>query len=359
MNATTTTCTAIKFSLVQVDQELTSEQRFVLHDGVCEVGRGGECEIRINHGSVSKRHARMIVKGLQLVIEDLGSTNGTYVNGKRVQTSALIDRDIVQFANTTFRVERYFSAENEGTVEEGLAQWAQTLISFDTLLSHRRVIPHYQPIVTMNHRDAVGFEVLARSNLAELSSPAAMFGVAERLGQQAALSELMRGEGLRVAAESPNARSRFFLNTHPAEVVNERMIESLHQLHREYPRMKVTIEIHEGAVTDIDSMKLVRELLGDLDMQLAYDDFGAGQGRLLELAEVPPDVLKFDMQLIRGIDTAAASRQELLRSLVKYAVELGTVPLAEGVETEAEHKACLELGFQLGQGYLYGKPLAF
>lgn len=65
------------------------------------------------------------------------------------------------------------------------------------------------------------------------------------------------------------------------------------------------------------------------------------------------------MQLIRGIDTAAASRQELLRSLVKYAVELGTVPLAEGVETEAEHKACLQLGFQRGQDYLYGKPLAF
>jgi EAL domain-containing protein (putative c-di-GMP-specific phosphodiesterase class I) len=40
-------------------------------------------------------------------------------------------------------------------------------------------------------------------------------------------------------------------------------------------------------------------------------------------------------------------------------VELGTVPLAEGVETEAEHKACLELGFKLGQGYLYGKPMAF
>lgn len=359
MNATTTTCTAIKFSLVQVDQESTSEQRFVLHDGVCEVGRGGECEIRISNGSVSKRHARLIVKGLQLVIEDLGSTNGTYVNGKRVQTSALVDRDIVQFANMTYRVERYFSADSEGTVEEGLAQWAQTLIAFDTLLSHRRVIPHYQSIVTMDRRETVGFEVLARSSLAELSNPAAMFGVAERLGQQAALSELMRGEGLRVAEASTHAHSRFYLNTHPAEVVNERMIESLHQLHREYPGMKVTIEIHEGAVTDIDSMKAMRALLLELDMELAYDDFGAGQGRLLELAEVPPDVLKFDMQLIRGIDTAAASRQELLRSLVKYAVELGTVPLAEGVETEAEHKACLELGFKLGQGYLYGKPMAF
>lgn len=88
-----------------------------------------------------------------------------------MQTSALIDRDIVQFANTTFRVERYFSAENEGTVKEGHAQLAHALISFDTLLSHRRVIPHYQPIVTMNHRDAVGFVILTRNSFRALIPP--------------------------------------------------------------------------------------------------------------------------------------------------------------------------------------------
>ncbi len=71
---------------------------------------------------------------------------------------------------------------------------------------------------------------------------------------------------------------------------------------------------------------------------------------------MPPDVLKFDMQLIRDIDKAASTRQELLASLVRIANEIGTVPLAEGVETEAEHEVCLQMGFQLGQGYLYGRP---
>ncbi len=71
---------------------------------------------------------------------------------------------------------------------------------------------------------------------------------------------------------------------------------------------------------------------------------------------VPPHVLKFDMQLIRGIDKAACSRQELLATLVRIAQDLGATPLAEGVETQGEHATCCQLGFQLGQGYHYSRP---
>ena len=106
-------------------------------------------------------------------------------------------------------------------------------------------------------------------------------------------------------------------------------------------------------------MKRFRGVLSDLEMQLSYDDFGAGQGRLLELGEVPPDVLKFDMQLIRDIDTASATRQDLLASLVRIAIDLGTTPLAEGVETAGEHQTCQQMGFLLGQGYRYGRPQCF
>lgn len=94
----------------------------------------------------------------------------------------------------------------------------------------------------------------------------------------------------------------------------------------------------------------------DLGMELSYDDFGAGQGRLLELVEVPPHVLKFDMQLSRNIDTASRNRQELLRSLVRIAQDTGTTVLAESVETEAELETCIQIGFELGQGFLYGRP---
>jgi EAL domain-containing protein (putative c-di-GMP-specific phosphodiesterase class I) len=118
----------------------------------------------------------------------------------------------------------------------------------------------------------------------------------------------------------------------------------------------VTLEIHESAATRIEEIRRLRCLLTELQMTLAYDDFGAGQARLVELAEVPPDYLKFDMQLVQGIQDASAARQQMLATLVRMADEMGIQTLAEGMETAADAETCRELGFHLGQGFHYGCP---
>ncbi len=120
----------------------------------------------------------------------------------------------------------------------------------------------------------------------------------------------------------------------------------------------MTLEIHEAAITDPTTIRLLRETLTELDMQLAFDDFGAGQARLVELSEVRPDFLKFDMKLIQGIAFAPASRQQVVALLARMVNELGIVPLAEGVETEEDHLTLRQMGFGLGQGYFYGRPQA-
>ena len=103
-------------------------------------------------------------------------------------------------------------------------------------------------------------------------------------------------------------------------------------------------------------MAALRDALTDLDVRLAYDDFGSGQVRLAELVEVRPDYLKFDISLVRDIHVASARHQQMVASLVSMVRELGVVPLAEGVETQAESDTCLQLGFELGQGFFYDKP---
>ena len=84
---------------------------------------------------------------------------------------------------------------------------------------------------------------------------------------------------------------------------------------------------------------------------------GAGQARLIELVEVCPDFLKFDMSLIRDIDKAGPQRQQMISTLVRMALDLEVVPLAEGIETESEAETCEQLGFELGQGFFFGRPL--
>jgi EAL domain-containing protein (putative c-di-GMP-specific phosphodiesterase class I) len=92
-----------------------------------------------------------------------------------------------------------------------------------------------------------------------------------------------------------------------------------------------------------------------MQIGLAYDDFGAGQSRLQDLAEVAPDYLKFDMSLIRDIHLLT-QRQQIVAGLVRLSLDLGIQPLAEGIENSAEAEVCRQIGFTHAQGYYYGKP---
>ena len=91
-------------------------------------------------------------------------------------------------------------------------------------------------------------------------------------------------------------------------------------------------------------------------MALAYDDFGAGQARLLELAEAPPHYLKFDRRFVSGLDHAPLPKRRLLQSLVALARELHVRTVAEGVETAGERQACHDLGFTHAQGFAIARP---
>jgi EAL domain-containing protein (putative c-di-GMP-specific phosphodiesterase class I) len=66
--------------------------------------------------------------------------------------------------------------------------------------------------------------------------------------------------------------------------------------------------------------------------------------------------MKFDMQLVQNLETASTERRRMLASLVQMVHELGITPLAEGIETEADHEICRQVGFVCGQGFLYGYP---
>ncbi|GJE10415.1 MULTISPECIES: EAL domain-containing protein [Methylobacterium] len=88
----------------------------------------------------------------------------------------------------------------------------------------------------------------------------------------------------------------------------------------------------------------------------ALDDFGAGFAGLSLLANFRPDLIKIDMDLLRGIDTDAG-RHAIVSGVVAIARDLGVTVLAEGVETAAELDVLRGLGIALVQGYLFAKPM--
>ena len=68
------------------------------------VGRGEDCDVLLNHKSVSKQHCVIVKTDSVLVIRDLGSTNGTRVNGQRIRRGVLLPNDSISIANFHFRL---------------------------------------------------------------------------------------------------------------------------------------------------------------------------------------------------------------------------------------------------------------
>ena len=148
------------------------------------------------------------------------------------------------------------------------------------------------------------------------------FSAAAVLDLEAELSRILRYEGVRRADQLPES-PLLFVNTHPAEMSEPGLLTfSLHELRELAPDCPVVLEIHEAAVTRLDQMRELRAALADMNIDLAYDDCGAGQARLVELTEVPPDYLKFDINLIRDIQHASSERRQLLASLVQMVRDL-------------------------------------
>jgi EAL domain-containing protein (putative c-di-GMP-specific phosphodiesterase class I) len=321
------------------------------------IGRQGEASLSIPSPTVSRRHAEIHFDDDRLKLVDLGSTNGTFVNGIRIQGACQINHgDLLQFGSVVFRVTKQKKESVQQTMAEDSCDRALALIQFDQLLTQRAVVPHFQPIVNMRTGAVFGYEVLGRSRLFGLKDPHSMFSAAKVLDLEGELSRIMREEGIQCGQILP-PQHLLFVNTHPVEMDDvDLLVLSLRELREAAPQRPLVLEIHEAAVTRSEQMKKLRAALTELEIKLAYDDFGAGQARLVELIEVPPDYLKFDMKLVQNLDKASLERVKLLSSLVRMVHGMGIEPLAEGIETAADHKICRELGFTCAQGYFYGRP---
>ena len=324
------------------------------------IGRQSDCALSLPSPAVSSEHAELVERGEDLWVIDLNSTNGTFLNGVPVRHEAKLRiGDLVQFADMAFRVccEQVAPQRNQTVCSaEQLAETAFSLVQFDRLITQQSVIPYYQPLVRLPSREVFGYEVLGRSRLVGLETPRAMFLAASQLNMEAELSHLMRVAGAVNSGKLPGTPA-LYLNTHPSEVVEFGLLDSLSETRKDNPELKIVLEIHEAAVTDGDTMRVLRRELKKLNIGLAYDDFGAGQSRLRDIIDVPPDCLKFDISLIHAIDSAPPKRQEMLASLVRSVRDMGIIALAEGVETLAEHETVLSMGFNAAQGYYYGRPV--
>jgi EAL domain-containing protein (putative c-di-GMP-specific phosphodiesterase class I) len=343
-------------------------RRLELDDFPATVGRHPDCALNLNVDRISRLHARFEQRDGEIWLEDLGSTNGTFVNHAPVEVpTRLAAGDVIHLADHEFRLmresaatrgpERPVSSDETVVGMQALPRhFPLQMAAFIELLDQERVEPWSQAIHTADGQ-LYGYELLGRSAHPDLSEgPGQLFALAATLDAEVRLSQMLRRKGFEAAARAGVTQPLFF-NNHPRECQDfDQLLAELSSLKRMYPGLRLVFEVHEAAVTDLAAMAEVRRELRALDIALAYDDFGAGQARLLELVEVPPDYLKFDIALVRGLEDSESPKYRLLSALNSAIGEMGIRTLAEGIEQPAEARCCREIGIDLMQGFLFARP---
>ena len=331
------------------------------------VGRAAGLQLVLPSAHVSKTHAEIYSDGLSLRVRDLDSRNGTFLNREPVADAPIHEGDVLHFGDYEFRLARDVAEENEGDDEGTLVRTAPLSRHFVSgasqirqLIDQGAVTMFFQPIVTLPSARVAAYEALGRGRMPGLpESPVELFDVAGQLGSetQADLSRLFRRKAVELVRDLTEP-PLLFLNTHPVELEAPGLLESLEELRTFAPQVDLVLEIHESALAQTGFITWLRERLLEINVGLAYDDFGAGQARLFELAEAPPQFIKFDRRFVTGLDHAPTPRQRLVASLVAAARELLVKTVAEGVETADEAAACMRAGFSYAQGYHFGRPAA-
>jgi EAL domain-containing protein (putative c-di-GMP-specific phosphodiesterase class I) len=344
-------------------------RRVRVHPLPFRIGRRPGLELVLSAESVSKTHAEIYWADDGLHLRDLESTNGTFLNRQSIKDAPLHEGDILHFADFEFRLAQ--QVEPETGVDEGedvpatvsLAhkelpgKFVQGTRELKELIRDRAVSVMFQPIVLLPKGTVVAYEALGRGRHPGLpESPSDLFKIAESIGLEVELSQLFRWKAVDLVRYRTGL-PKLFLNTHPAELDEPGLLDSLKELREMAPWLNLALEIHEGVLADPASIADLRGQLSAIQIGLAYDDFGAGQARLLELGEAPPNYLKFDMRFVSGIDHAPTSKRRLLTSLIGMARDLLMKTVAEGIETPGEAEVCSKLGFTHAQGFHFGRPI--
>jgi diguanylate cyclase (GGDEF)-like protein/PAS domain S-box-containing protein len=231
-------------------------------------------------------------------------------------------------------------------------------------VQHENWVLHWQPIVELATGRVESAEALVRweDPKGGLVAPGEFIPLAEELGLIEAIGDWVIAELARQQAEwreggldigvSFNLSPRQLWSAHLAEKILDKLRTS------DVDPRSVVVEITEStAMADPDRTQKILTELHAWGFRLALDDFGTGYSSLARLKHMPVDILKIDRSFVREVhsDPSLAS---MVRAMIQLADGLGMVPLAEGIETEAELAFLQENGCPSGQGFLFARPMS-
>ena len=235
----------------------------------------------------------------------------------------------------------------------------RSYISLQKIISQGSIVTFFQPIVSLQDLDILGYEALTRGpEDSGFDDPEVLFTYAENTNLILELERLCRRNALK-SAQALHLDRKLFLNSSARAILDsdftpDHIAEFVEELGLD--KRNVVLEITERiAIQEWDTFKKVLRQFRNHGFKIAVDDIGAGYSSLQAIAELEPDFLKFDVSLVRNINESLIKRG-LLETLVALSHKIHAQLIAEGVETKLEFQTLRSLGVPLGQGYYFASP---
>jgi diguanylate cyclase (GGDEF)-like protein/PAS domain S-box-containing protein len=251
-------------------------------------------------------------------------------------------------------------------IGESTNKYIQLSQALKKAVEHNEFELHYQPKIDMRTRDIVGAEALIRWRKPGegLISPFDFIPVLEEMGLMVQVGEWVIFEACKAVkawVELGYNPGKIAVNLSERQFGSDSLLDSIERALEETSIRPCNIEFEITESLMMSDSKLTMKILEgikSLGMDIAMDDFGTGYSSLAYLKIFPIDILKIDRAFVMDI-TEDPDDAAIVDAIIAMAKQLKLTTVAEGIETEEQYEFLCDRGCEIGQGYLFSKPVPF
>ncbi len=230
-----------------------------------------------------------------------------------------------------------------------------------SVIENEDIFVQFQPIYSLNTRKFIGLEALSRGRYEnEIISPYFLFEYAKKNNITLKLDRICREKAMR-AFSSENRGASLFINFETSvlnDVVSGTGTISKTAADNEISPQNVVIELNESHVKDSYNLMMFVDYYRSKGFLIALDNVSEGLDTINRIELINPDIIKIDRAIVSQIDKNTYN-QEVFRSIINTAKQIGAMTVAEGVETVDEVITCMLMGVDYFQGFYFQKPEQF
>ena len=229
------------------------------------------------------------------------------------------------------------------------------------IIENKDIAVDFQPIYSLNTKKYIGLEALSRGKYnGEIISPYQLFETAKKMDLSLTLDRVCREKAMHAFA-TENRASTLFINFETS--VLNKIISGTGEIMKTASEngispQNIVIELNESRVKDSYNLMMFVDFYRSKGFLIALDNVSAGFDTINRIMLINPDIIKIDRAIVSQIESNTYN-QEVFRSIINTAKQIGAMTVAEGVETADEVITCMLMGVDYFQGFYFQKPEQF